>query len=44
MKCSECGGEVIKLNKIYVCTKCNKTKSIKEEKVIDMSNLEILME
>ena len=49
MKCSECGGNVEKIGKIYKCNKCGREKNFEEKVVetIDMSenaNLSVIME
>jgi hypothetical protein len=49
MKCSECGGQVVKFDKTYRCVKCGREKSFEEKVVetIDMSEnagLSVIME
>lgn len=53
LKCSECGGEVQEIaiweidkpnTIVYHCTGCNKTIKKSDNKTIDMSGLEVIME
>ena len=46
-KCSECGGELKKIGKMFKCGKCGRERNIEESKTIDMSktaNLDVIME
>jgi DNA-directed RNA polymerase subunit M/transcription elongation factor TFIIS len=52
LKCSECGGELIKIGKLLRCQNCKREKSFNNEtstvKEVDMNddtkNLDVLME
>jgi len=47
LRCSECGGEVKKINNKLKCTKCGREKAIQETKTVDMSDtakLSVIME